>query len=143
MAEDPLAAFPVVVTIPVQWGDMDALRHVNNVVYLRWFEAARIAYFEKTAVLAGDSGAVGPILASQTCRYKAPLTYPDTVRVGTRIADLGEDRFTMLFAIASERLGRIAAEGEGLVVSYDYTALKKAPLPPAWRDAIARIEGRG
>ena len=65
--------FPVQVRIPVAWGDMDAFNHVNNVVYFKWFESARIAYFEHTesmGVMRAEG--IGPILASTSCRYRAP-----------------------------------------------------------------------
>ena len=62
---DVLRGFPIVITLPVQWGDQDVLGHVNNTVYLRWFESSRIADFERiglsTAILTEK---IGPILAS-------------------------------------------------------------------------------
>ena len=139
---DPLAGFPLTLRWPVAWGDMDAFRHVNNVVYFRWFETARIAYFEAigwTAELLGDG--VGPILARTSCAFRAPLTFPDTVTLAARVEELGEDRFTMRYRAVSDRLGRIAAEGEGRVVAYDYRAGAKAPLPPAIVAAIRSFEG--
>lgn len=134
-----LSAFPVVIELPVIWGQMDAFQHVNNVVYFRYFESARIAYFERTGVV-GDPG-VGPILAHTSCRFRAPLTYPDTIRVGARVTELGADRFTMEYAVASEKLGRLAATGDGVIVSFDYQAGEKAALPKAWLDAIRALEG--
>jgi acyl-CoA thioester hydrolase len=137
----PEPSFPVCVLVPAAWGDMDAFAHVNNTVYLRWFESARIAYFERMAILEpGAPSKVGPILASVSCRFKAPLTYPDTVEVGVRVSDVGEDRFTMVYRVWSRALERVAALGEGSNVSYDYEAGRKAPLPAAWREAIERIE---
>ncbi|MEZ4453975.1 MAG: thioesterase family protein [Nannocystaceae bacterium] len=134
-----LQGYPVIVRWPVAWGDMDAFAHVNNVVYFRWFESARIAYF---AALEWAPGGVGPILAHTACAFRAPLTYPDTVVIGARVDEVGDDRFTMRYRVVSERLDRIAAEGEGRVVSYDYSRGIKAPLPAAIRAAIERLEGR-
>lgn len=134
-----LSAFPVVIELPVLWGHMDAFQHVNNVEYFRYFESARIAYFEKMGVV-GDRG-VGTILAHTSCRFRAPLTYPDTIRVGGCVTDVGTDRFTMDYAVASEKLGRVAATGDGVVVSFDYEAGEKAPLPNSWLDAIRSLEG--
>jgi len=120
---------------------MDALSHVNNVAYFRWFESARVAYFERVGLVDWTAaGAIGPILKSTSCTYRAPLTYPDTVAVGARTAHLGADRFLMQYAVASGRLGRRAAEGEGLVVTYDFRAAKKVPLPDWLREAITRLE---
>ena len=58
---------------------------------------------------------VGPILHSLQCRYKFPLTYPDTARVGVRVSEVGVDRFTVLFRILSARHQRVAAEGESII----------------------------
>ena len=139
-----LEDFPVTAVFPIAWGDMDAFQHVNNTRYFRYFEDARIAYFD-AAQIAGVSGmpsGVGPILASTSCRFKAPLTFPDTIAVGARVIELGEDRFTVEHAVASESLGRIAAIGEALVVSFDYAKQQKAPVPDEWRRAIEAMEGR-
>ena len=76
-----------------------------------------------------QTSGIGPILASIQCRYKFPLTYPDTVRVGVRVGEVGVDRFTMLFRIVSTRHRRIAAEGDSVIVSYDYRLGTKVPLP--------------
>jgi acyl-CoA thioester hydrolase len=135
-------SYPVRIEVPVSWGDMDAFAHVNNTVYLRWFESARIAYFERMGILEpGAPSGVGPILASVSCRFKAPLAYPDTVEVSVRVTDVGDDRFTMGYAVYSRALGRTAAVGEGLNVSYDYAQGKKAALPAWWRERIEAIEG--
>ena len=96
MMEKDLAGYPVVVETPVAWGEMDAFGHVNNIVYFRYFETARIAYFARLDVpefLGRDP--TGPILAETTCRFRAALAYPDTVSVGARVANVGEDRFVM------------------------------------------------
>jgi len=138
---EDLKGFPLTLTWPVAWGDMDAFQHVNNVVYFRWFETVRIAYFEAIGWNAAmrESG-VGPILARTSCAFRAPLTFPDTVTLAARAEELGEDRFTMRYRVVSERLGKIAAEGEGRVISYDYRAGAKAPLPPTIRAAIVDLE---
>lgn len=133
--------FPAVVETPVAWGEMDAFGHVNNAVYLRYFESARIAYFELLAPLAELGKAkVGPILARATIDYRKPLRYPDRVRALGRVAKLGTTSFTMAYRVESEKLGGVAAEGEGIVVLYDYAKEAKVPLPPELRAAIEALE---
>ena len=136
-----LAGFPVVIDIPVAWGEMDALRHVNNIVYFRYFESARIAYFEKLRLweFMNQTG-VGPILASIQCKFKIPLTYPETVSVGTRIPSIEQDRFVMEYRTVSHKSQAIAAEGEGVVVSYNYRESKKTPLPEEMKQRILTLE---
>jgi acyl-CoA thioester hydrolase len=135
--------FPVELALPVQWGEMDAMGHVNNAVYFRWFESARIVYFERLGWLAiqQESGN-GPILHSTNARFRAPLTFPDTVTVGARVSDLQADRFTMEYEVRSGRLGgAVAASGTGLIVAYDYRSLAKAPLPREIASRILELEG--
>ncbi|MCB1009052.1 MAG: acyl-CoA thioesterase [Acidobacteria bacterium] len=133
--------FPVTLDLPVQWGEMDFYRHVNNAVYFRWFESARMAYFRRIGwdVVEAESG-VGPILHSTTARFRAPLEYPDSVRVATGVVELAVDRFTMLYRVESATLARVAAEGSGVIVSFDYRSNAKAPLPEAVRAAIEALE---
>ena len=131
--------WPVSLQLPVQWGDMDSFQHVNNVSYLRWFESARIAYFERAGILERmASERVGPILARQTIDYRLPLQYPDTLRVATTVIKLGKTSFTMGLRMRSRAQGRaIAAEGESVVVMMDYRAGRKIQL---WEELRRRIE---
>ena len=139
--KEPLASCPVVIEIPVAWGEMDSLRHINNVMYFRYFESARIAYFEKLGVweYMNQTG-IGPILASIQCKFKIPLTYPDTLSVGTRISRIEEDRFVMEYYAMSHKSQTTAAEGEGVIVSYNYHENKKTPLPKEMKQRILALE---
>ena len=107
---------------------MDAFRHVNNIVYFRWFESARIAYLDAIGFRGSDSP-LGPILASTQCRFRRPLAYPDSVRIGARTTHIARDRFTMEYRVVSDSLGAVAAEGGGVIVAYDYEAGRRADLP--------------
>jgi acyl-CoA thioester hydrolase len=140
---NPLPDFPVTVELPIAWGDMDAFGHVNNTVFFRYFESARIAYFDEVGygALMAERG-LGPILAETSCRFRRPLTYPDRVVVGARVPQVGEDRFTMEYRIWSEGQATVAGKGEGLIVSYDYRAQMRVPLPTAIAAAIEALEGR-
>lgn len=123
-------ACQVVIDTPVAWGEMDAFGHVNNTVYFRYFESARIAYFDRVSIneSMAETG-LGPILASTQCQFKAPLKYPDNIQIATRVTDLAEDRFTMLYYVKSMNTGRVVAQGEGLIVFYDYNNNCKHALP--------------
>jgi len=138
---DLLAQFPVVIEIPVAWGEMDALGHVNNTVYFRYFESARIAYFRQLGFMASvEQAQVGPILGSINCKFKYPITFPDTVSVGVRTLRVEADRFVIKHCVVSHAAQRIAAEGEGVIVAYDYGARKKATLPAEIKDKIQKLE---
>jgi acyl-CoA thioester hydrolase len=136
-----LEGYPLVIEAPVAWGEMDSMGHVNNIVYFRYFESARIAYFERVGFMEWmEETGVGPILASTQCRFRLPLSYPDTVSVGAKAEEVGDDRFRMKYLVVSRRHGRAAAEGEGLVVSFDYRAQRKAPLPEEIKARIRAFE---
>ncbi len=131
----------VTIEVPVAWGDMDAFGHVNNVVYLRWFESGRIALFERAAIEHRDvAQTCAPILARTTCNFVRPLTYPDTVSVRTSISRIGTKSFTMAYRIDSQVHAAVAAEGDGTVVWYDYEANASAPLPEDLRARLASYQ---
>lgn len=124
---------------PTHWGDMDSARHINNLVYLRWSETARVAFFEESGVAITFNQGIGPILAWHDCKYVFPLTHPDTVRVGVRVLELMEDRFIIETGIFSKRHNRIAAISKQVIVPYDYQTLQKTPLPPEWLEGIKAL----
>jgi acyl-CoA thioester hydrolase len=132
--------WPVTVRIPVAWGEMDAFGHVNNVVYFRYFETARIACFERIGYsdLMRDGG-VGPILAHTECRFRIPLEYPDTVTSATRIDEISQQGFVMRYAVFSHRHERVAAEGTGRIVSFDYRGGRKIDLPTAIAERLSAL----
>jgi acyl-CoA thioester hydrolase len=138
-----LAKFPVIVRQSVQWGDMDYYRHVNNVVYFRYFENARLAYFERLGWPEFERATgIGPILAATTARFRRALTYPDTIAIGARATDIGSDRFGLEHVIVSETQQQVVTEGTGLVVTYNYGEERKVPLPEEIRRRIETLEGR-
>src|SRR6202158_2215842 len=110
MDNNLLEGYPVVIEIPVAWGEMDSFQHVNNIVYFRYFESARILYSEKLELhrMKEETG-IGPILGSPSCKYKLPLPYPDPVSVGAKITAIESDRFWMKYLVVSHRHRRIAA----------------------------------
>lgn len=139
--KDMTAPYPITIEIPVAWGEMDAFQHVNNSVYFKYFESVRIAYFEKIDFLSVmNQTGIGPILASTQCRYKIPLTYPDTVTVGARISRVEKDRFLMEYSVISHRLKKTAAFGEGMLVTFNYNTNEKTPIPGEIKDRIITLE---
>jgi acyl-CoA thioester hydrolase len=138
---EALQDYPVVVKQDVRWGDMDAFQHVNNTVYFRYFESARIAFFEKVGFVRTEGGDtdIGPILAETSCRFRRPLTYPDTLHIGVQVTEMANDRMTMKYVVWSTKLNCVAAEGAGTIVAYDYQYNPKAALPRPVRQAIEAL----
>jgi acyl-CoA thioester hydrolase len=136
-----LAGFPVIIEIPVAWGEMDAFQHVNNVAYIRYLESGRIAYLERTGMMEEMAAqGVGPILASVSCKYRFPLTFPDLLLVGTRVGEISADRCILQHRVVSTRHRKVAAEGEGVIVCYDYREQRKVALSAAVRARIEAVE---
>ena len=128
--------WPVQTTIPIQWGEMDAFNHVNNVVYIRWCETARIELFRK---IWGDRGinmkeilegnGIGPILANFNVNYKIPISYPDNVIVQTRVAQIGNTSFNVEHQVFTEKMGNsVVAEASSVVVMLNYKTGEKFNL---------------
>ncbi len=136
-----ISAYPIVIEFPIAWGDMDAFQHVNNIIYFKYFESARISYFEKIDFLEvmNETG-IGPILASTQCKYKIPLTYPDSITVGAKVDTIEKERFIMKYAVISHKHEKIAALGEGVLVTFDYQNNKKALIPDEIRKRIIDLE---
>ncbi|WP_282778602.1 acyl-CoA thioesterase [Phaeodactylibacter xiamenensis] len=137
-----LADFPVQTNITVQWGEMDAANHVNNVVYLRWFEHARVVYLDRLnyPVVLEQEGLPGVILAKQDCKYLFPVHYPDTITMGIKVTEIGEDRFVMHCKMYSQEHQRLVAIANATIVTYDYVKQSKAPVPESLRQGIQAIE---
>jgi acyl-CoA thioester hydrolase len=125
-----LSDYRTITTLPVQWGDQDAFGHVNNVIYFRWFESARIDLlnvFESSVTMSGSG--LGPILASIKCDYRRQLHFPDTVSIGSRITRVGRSSADIGHAIVSHRQGQFVAEGSSVIVIYDYSAKRVTRIP--------------
>ena len=129
--------------LSVLWGDEDGFNHVNNVAYLRWCESARVDYLRRIDLFPDlPPSGVGPILANQACNYRRPLSYPDTVIIGTRVTSIRNSSFGMEHCIVSRTTGVIAAESTAVVVTIDYATGSPVRVPDSVRQAIARLEGR-
>jgi acyl-CoA thioester hydrolase len=139
-----LEDYPIILTLPILWGNQDAFGHVNNVVYFRWCESARVAYLNDTGLQALMSQAnLGPILASITCDFLRQLNFPDTVRIGARITRIGTKSVTMEHAIYADSLQAIAAKATSVIVLFDYAQQKSCAIPDKVRELIDRLEKRG
>ncbi|ASI93060.1 MULTISPECIES: acyl-CoA thioesterase [Vibrio] len=135
--ESLLKDYSVVTEIPVAWGEMDALNHVNNAVYFRYFETARLDYFSHINLMEDMAVTnIGPVLGETYCRYKLPVTYPDTLLVGSRITEVQEDRFKMEYQVVSKKLGKVTTTGTATIVMFDFTTNQKALISDKLMSAI-------
>lgn len=129
--------YPLIYDQNVAWGDMDAFGHVNNVLYYRYIESARIAYLEHLNVFKYE---VGPVVASSHCQYLKPVFYPDQLKIATRIEDLRQSAFRMNYVLWSETQQTIVAKAEAVIVFVDHKTMQKAVIPSDLRAAIIQYE---
>ena len=143
MIHEELKDFPIIIDIPVAWGEMDSFQHVNNIVYFRYFENARIRYFEQSGIMENfQKTGIGPILAKTSAKFLKALHYPDQVSIGARVIKLSQDRFTHEYKIISHQSKHLVAIGEGVTVAFDYKKNQKSQFPTKILDKIQKLEGK-
>lgn len=131
--------FTVWLTMPIRWGDMDALGHVNNTVFFTFVESGRIDYFHSLGVATTlADGAEGFILAHCACDFLAQLHYPGEVRIGTRIRSFGRSSIHFEQAIFSG--DRLVAAAHAVCAWFDFQQQKAAPVPEAVRQLVRARE---
>ena len=122
--------------IPLRWGDMDAMAHLNNVMYFRLMEEARIRWFKELGFSTLPSGEA-PILAHAACDFVRAMTYPGTAVVKQIVTRVGRSSVEMSIVIErTDEPGVAYATGRTVIVWYDYTAGRSVPWPEAVRARI-------
>jgi acyl-CoA thioester hydrolase len=129
--------------IEVRYGDLDPQGHVNNAKHLTYFEQARLYYWINMGLFAKDQSflELGVILADIHITYLEPIYHGQNIKVGVRVARLGNKSMTWEQNIVDTDTGRELTKGEVIVVAYDYVAQKTIPIPPDWRGKIIKFEG--
>ncbi len=126
--------------IPIRWGDMDAAGHVNNTVYFRYMEQARVGWYERMALNENGSAVpagCGPVVISTACTFLRALRYPGDVEVKVFVSDLGRSSLTTHYEMRpSYDGGTIYAEGQAKGCWIDMNREKSIPLPHAVRELV-------
>ena len=117
----------------VRWGDMDAYGHVNNTVYFRYFEQARVEWLEQLDFPVDPSEASGPVIINASCTFMIPVNYPATVIVKLYAGDPGRSSVMTWYELLVEGDDRVFAEGAAKVVWMDMQSGKSVPLPDRLR----------
>lgn len=124
--------------IPIRWGDMDAMGHVNNTVYFRYYESLRIAWFESLGFRPDPTGQ-GPIIVNARSSFVRELVYPGTVLARQYVNGTGRSSVeTTAELCRTDDPGTVYAEGGATVVWVDFPKKKSAPLPDSARAAMLR-----
>jgi len=136
-----LKQYPTTTRISVAWGEMDALQHVNNAVYFRYFETARIDLFNQINLLDDlHKTSIGPVISENNARYKRPVTFPDTLIIGVSVSDIKDDRFMMHYHVFSQSQQAVTTVGSSQVVMFNFKTGQKAPLTPQLLDALTSYQ---
>ena len=115
--------------IPIRWGDMDAMSHVNNTVYFRYLESLRIEWFRSIGCLGGPDG-VGPVIVNAFCSFIRQLEYPGEVLARHYTGTLGRSTIDTYATLErTDQPGVIHASGGATVVWTDFKAQKSVPVP--------------
>ncbi|WP_296243018.1 MULTISPECIES: thioesterase family protein [unclassified Psychrobacter] len=134
-----LAHYPVIHQQPIHWGEMDAFNHLNNVVYYRYAESARIGYLQ---VLGMFDGSMVTVLAQSSCQYLRPVTYPDTLLLGVRCQRLGNTSIVMEYSYYSCAQKTIVATADAVIVRLDCDGKDKLPWTTEERERLLALEAK-
>jgi len=132
-----LSDYPIIHIQPVAWGDMDAFGHVNNVLYYRYMESARIRYMDELNIFQHD---VYTVVASNQCKYIRPVFYPDQLKIGARVEEMRNSALRMSYLLWSEQQQAIVALGEAVMVCVNKENMLKLPIPEIIRQKVTKIE---
>ncbi len=123
--------------LPIRWGDMDAMGHVNNTVYFRFMEQARIGWFDALVPEQEAWTSTGIVIANASCNFKRPITYPGTVEVKVYIGAPGGSSVPTFYELVVSGDQAIYADGEATVVFIDMKTQKPVRIPAAIREKLA------
>ena len=128
--------------VPMRWGDMDAMGHVNNTLYFRYMEIGRMEWLHALLQQAGQGPDApppgqGPVVVNAFCNFLRELRHPGSVLVRVYAANPGRSSFDTFYELLREdRPGEVYANGGAKVVWIDHEARKSVELPAAMRRAV-------
>ena len=142
-AADPERTLVYELEIPIRWGDMDAMGHVNNTVYFRYMEQSRISWFEDMGIKSDPAGD-GTVIVNTDCTFVRQLEYPGTVLVRHYVGAVGRSSImTYLEILRTDDTDTIYAHGSAKVVWVNFSRQKSTPLPEAIHAQMRRPWPRG
>lgn len=120
--------------IPLRWGDMDAMGHINNTLYFRYLEIVRLDWMFHVGAGTDPVNGQGPLIVNAFCNFIRQLTFPGDIRARFYVADPGRSSFDSFTTLErTDEPGLIYAEGGATTVWTDYAAKKSAPMPDWFR----------
>ncbi|MGA8049426.1 MAG: thioesterase family protein [Burkholderiales bacterium] len=125
--------------IPIRWGDMDAMGHVNNTVYFRFMEQARICWFDRVLPRGEGRKSNGIVIVSASCHYRRPMTYPGTVEVKLFVGTPGASSIPTYYEMRVDDDPQPYATGEAVVVFIDVAKNKPVRVPEGLRARLKEL----
>jgi len=138
-----LEHYPLIIEQVVTWGDMDAHGHVNNVVYFRYMENARVEFYRRIGKYEFEERTgITLVVKSTGCRYIAPLSCPDRISIGARVADMNDEQILMQYIIVNAGTNQVAAVGEAAIVALQARDGSRVVFPEVLRARISELQRR-
>ncbi len=123
-------------TVPIRWGDMDAMGHVNNTSYFRYLEIIRIEWSQAIGCQPDPTGD-GIVIVNAFCNFHQQLEYPGDVRLKMYVSGIGRSSFETWVTMARpDEPGKVYADGGATTVWVNFPAQKSRPLPDWLRKAL-------
>lgn len=140
LLEDERKKFRFRMPLEMRWSDMDELGHVNNAVYLTYFEQARIYYFQESCEWNWKE--TGVILANAHIDFLRPVVYPNRTFIYLRTGKIGTKSFELNYLMTTEMKGRekLATTGSTTLVMFDYARQESMAMPDFLREKIVAYE---
>ena len=123
--------------IPIRWGDMDAYGHVNNTLYFRYMEQARVEYLEALGYRVLPEGSA-PVIINAACTFMIPLNYPGMVELKMYAGQPGRSSIPTSYEFRLQGEETLYATGDAKIVWMDVTSGKSVPIPEALRATLVR-----
>lgn len=129
-------------TLQVRFRDTDAFGHVNNAVFASYSELARVRYLIDVLEPAEPFNETPLILARIAIDFRSPIEFGEEVVVETRVDRIGTTSFDMSHRMVAGPEGRLVADIDTVLVTYDYANRRPMPVPDDWRERMVAFEGR-
>jgi acyl-CoA thioester hydrolase len=134
--------FPLSISLRIDWSELDLFGHVNNVMFFKYIQAARVNYWETIGInKTFTQTKIGPILLSTSCQFKKQLQYPGTVTVKSGINFIKNTSFGLHHQLIDQH-GDLVAEAEDVIVMFDFSKNEKVPVSAEMRAMVEKLEGR-
>jgi acyl-CoA thioester hydrolase len=136
-----LEHYPLIIEQVVTWGDMDAHGHVNNVIYFRYMENARVEFYRRIGKYEFEERTgITLVVKSTSCRYIAPLSCPDRISIGARVADINDEQILMQYIIVNAGTNQVAALGDAAIVALQAGDRSRVVFPEELRARISELQ---